>query len=1140
MGVKYTRRGVLFGAEGNLSLRSDFTEEEVTDGIVEFAGTPVPVVFGTRYVIPVVTGWEGRDDFITKFYRPQTGAVTETRPTRQKRDNDGMIQTDENGQPILEADPFAVRMTVLTMRWVLCLGAEAYISRLQMDNHIIHIRPERLPRTSFSDSRRFFDEARGWQNAGAARFIVAEQDSDVFGGGESGGLGYPYSRHAYHANTKLSEFWLTAGYPGMPTHEIIDRFSPAKNVVSLYFDNFNFGGKRPIPKARVALTRVRLQTTVDDDGDPISQWETIGNLHVISQLRAPNVNPYYLIVLDSTLEKAQREQVKRYLMSLPYDESGTQYHIIRASYYIGSTRQAEVVETVLTEDGDREQTQRNLLEERLDRYISEAGTRSPTIYATNFDKDLAETIVKTYADHMYSVHNRRNSRAGVVALFLTDMFIASDNNRDTVSVNLFHTQAPLNLLLYPSVSAAGDNGAFPTANQIEGLKRFQPEVHLTLFQYIDTDGPYRYRINPRYRATLPSNIGYTYLFDWDTDTRITVGGGFASPDSVDSFYNRFQVAREFGYTMNPIHALREALTNPDWGEGVPEEKINQASFKAAAEVCKKEGLDYCYVHKTLGGVDRLVTGITDYIDAMVWYDGYTDSVRIQLIREDYDITNLPTYDESTIAGIENYRRMNSNEVTNSVTVKYHDAALGADEVVTVHDMEASFRSGGVRSETFNYDGCATLTAAVRVADRELTSLSRSVITFTAKLYTGDDILGLGDPIVISYRDLGLKSIVMRVTRILYGDGTTGGISVDLVQDVFADLSLFGDVVEVEPYLTVNEAPPFVRLDSEVSFLEQGYFDLTGTTPFSNPHNRWLKAGVRYNSDLTDDAYVAVESVTLNPSIGRLLTDIQPLNSDPRSQGLWVQVMISPDPSGDEYVRIGDEIFYVERARKIADDIHELLLTRRAERDTVATRGIISHGTDVWFLDRLWVDSEVWDGSRVHALFQSGVHGDTELLDPDVDFIGRGNRPLPPAYVSVDNMFGDRVRTDGSFVIRWLPRRSQFGIFVDTEVVLDLSYNGTSIFTTRVNPSTINGQIVEGRANISRAELTAGVPSGAGLLQLTVESVWQGRKSWQKWVMDIEWSLIAPPRCGWDFDWGADWGGTDCGGFGRKWSEAYSR
>ena len=1146
MGVKVTRRGVIFGAEGNLSLRSDYSEIEITDGVVEFAGTPVPVVFGTRYVDPIVTGWEGLSDFITKFYKPGEPGVTDTVPTRVKRDSEGNIETGPDGEALTEPDPRAVRMTVLTMRWVLCLGASARLGRFYMNNQLINIYRDSLPvAENNSESRRLLAEAEAWVRARTTRFVVAEQAADDFGGGDSGGVGYPWGRLRYSGDSQLSEFWLCNGYPGQPTNEVIDRGSPCKNVISLFFHNFNFGGKRPIPKARVAVQRLWYQTTLGDDGRPVEQWQTDDNLHIVSELKPPDANPYYLIVLDSTLDKTAREKVRDYLLTLPYDESGTQYHIIRASYYTTpSNRVAEVVESVINEDGDREQTQRNLLKDRLDSYVNAAGSTSPARRATSFDLTLARRIASTYADHMYSVHNRRESRQGVIALFLTDMFVINNGIRSTLESSLRSTLGPLWLLKYPNSVTAGANGAFPTSRQIEGVKRFQPELKLTMFKYLDTStAVYRYRgVSPSYSETTPTVSGFAAFREWNTPGRdILLGSLYGAYDNdaiatLDEFRSAFQIAATFGWTMNPVHALREALTNPDWGEGVPADKINEADFLSSAKVCKEEGLDYCYVHKQLGGVERVVTGITDYIDAMVWYDPYTDSVRMNLIREDYDINNLPTYDESTIAGIENYRRMNTNELTNSVTVKYHDAALGSNETITIHDLEASFRSGGVISATFNYDGCARLNAAARVADRELVSLSRSIITFTVKLHTGDHVLGLGDPVVISYRDLGIQSVVMRVTRILYGDGTTGGISVDLVQDVFADLKLFGDIVEVEPYLTISEAPPFIRLDAEVAFLEQGYFDLPTALPFDNPQNRWLKAGVRYTPQIDDDAYVSIDEVIQLPSIGELLTDIPPLYSDPRTEVFWIEVRINPEPTPNNYVRIGDEIFKTGTVRKISDDTYRIQLTARAQRDTVATGLGIPFGADVWFLDRLWIDQDIWDGSLVHALFHSGVHNSTELLRPDVDFIGRGNRPQPPEYVSVNRMFGTHFSIDGAFEVRWKPRTDKDAI--GQEVQITLTYEDTVIFRQSAGVDIYQGQISEQVAVISLAELNRGVPSGAGILQLEAKTVWQGRDSWQKWNFTIDWSAVARNRCGFGFDFGHNWSGDRCGGWGRDYDEQY--
>jgi len=1123
MGVRVTKRGVIFGAEGNLSLRSDYAEIEVTDGIVEFAGTPVPVVFGTRYLDPIVTGWDGLAGSITKWYNPRDdgSGVTDQVPTRN------------NAQGHAVALEEAVRMTVLTMRWVLCLGRIDYFSRILMNNQRVTFLGRVLPtsadtRSNASENRRLLAEAKSWQDNGAIRVEIGWSDADLFGGGMSGGPGYPRDRGNYSANTKLSECWLAFG--GLPYKEAIDHGGQAQGVTSIFFDNFNFGGKRPLPKTQVGVTRVNRLTEVDSDGNFKPQWQTEDDLHIVSQLHSPDTNPYYLIVLDRTLSKSQREVVRDCMLTMPYDESGTQYHFILLPYASNGI----VVEDVLNEAGDRQLTQRNLLRDRLQQYVDNAGSNSPSRWPSGFTASASRRVAQTYLEHMGNVLRRRATEKGMIMVFTTDIF--------TASYNLNSLVAEATILTTPSFydRTATETG-YPSTKNVEVSKRFPAEIVLTMFKYLDTSAAssssWRYRIpSPRYSPVVPRD--YNLLPAWDSNGIITLA---STPDGrkIDprAFPSVTSISIPFGFTLNPVHAMREALTNPDWGEAVPEDKINEADFLSSARVCKQEGLDYCFVHKQLGGVDQLVTGITDYIDAFVWYDGYTDSVRMNLIREDYDINNLPTFDESTIAGIENYRRVNSNELTNSVTVKYHDAALGSSETVTVHDLEASFRAGGVVAATYNYDGCARLNAAARVADRELAALSRSIITFTVKLHTGDHVLGLGDPVVISYRDLGLQSAVMRVTRILYGDGTTGGISVDLVQDVFADLKLFGDIVEVEPYASIAQAPPFIDLEVEVVFLEQGYFDLTTTRAFENTQNRWLKAGTRYTPQIDEGAYVSIDEVIQVPAIGELLIDVPPLYSDPRTEVFWIEVKINPEPTANNYVRIGDEIFKTGVVRKTGDDTYQIQLTARAQRDTVASSVAHRSGVDVWFLDRLWIDQTIWDGSLVHALFHSGVHNSTELLRPNVDFISRGNLAQPPEYVSVNNQFGTHFSVDGAFVVRWKPRTDQPAI--GQEVHLTISYKGAVIFLQSAGVTVdFHGEIQEEVVRVSLAELNRGVPDGAGILQLEAKTVWEGRDSWQKWEFTIDWSAVARNRCGFGYDYGHNWSGDRCGGWGRDYDEQY--
>ena len=1134
---RYEIRGVLFGAEGNLITRADFAEQEITDGIVEFAGEPVPVVFGTRYVDPVVTGWEGLSDFITKYWFPGVDMVTNT------PQHDSLANARQE-----------VTMTVLTMRWVLCLGAADSISQIQMQNlRVNYVNQNQLPSTYVPRDKALYDQAVAWRAAGALRLVVNASDADLFGGGQSGGVGYPFGRDVYSSKTQLSEIWVMVGGAGnpdpsdpskllpLPNEPVIDHDTTAPAVTSMFFNNFNFGGRRPIPKTRIGLQRIGFLTERQADGEFKPQWHADDepDLARISLLQPPNLNPYYLIVLDQTLEKAQREVIRSYLLELPYDEEGTQYQFIMLGYYeVGEDgRTDNVAEDVISERGDREQTMQNLLKDRLDQYVNDAVAGSILERCTNFGVVEAELIAKTYATHMYSVHSRRTSETGVICTFVSDLYSADSTGWFK---SLFGVKRWTDGLQYPNQITVDDMSTAPQFNELQkqGLLRFQPEMHLTQIRY--ASGSSYSDINTRYSSEVPIGVDYNRLLGFDTSGSVSVIAGNAqarqAQDTPYRWLNRFAFALPFGYSMNPIHAVREAYTNPDWGEGIAEATINESDFLAAARVCKEEGLDYCFIHNKLGGVDQLVTSITDYVDGVSYYDHYTDSVRLRLIREDYDITNLPVYNEGNIAEVTNYRRQNSNHLVNSVTVRFHNASLGSDETVTVHDLEAAFRSGGTVSATFNYDGCATHSAALKTAERELVALSRSIVSFTLKIEEGDSPLGLGDPIVVTYRDLGIEQVVMRVTRIGYGDGTTGGITVDLIQDVFADLTLFGKLIDVEPYSSINAAPPFARLDLEVAFLEASYWDIVGIrNPFNNPQARYLKAGHRYDANLNDEAYITIDGNVVAPNIGRLLTDIQPLTSDPNSVGLTLQVQIKPEPVGD-LLRIGNEIMHINNRRRTSDDVWDIHIDKRAQLDTVATNGVIGHGADVWFLGGAWIDDKVWDGSRIHTLFQSGIHTDTELLLPEIDFISRGNLPQPPEYVTVNNMFGN-VSVDGAFTVRWKARddRPADGQTVEIEL---RNVAGGSIFRQSTAVTRYRGQIEEQSAIISLAELNTGVPSGAGILRLTVGSSWQGRASWQKWTTLIDWSAARRNRCGWGYTFGSDWSGADCGGYGRQWDQDY--
>ena len=580
--------------------------------------------------------------------------------------------------------------------------------------------------------------------------------------------------------------------------------------------------------------------------------------------------------------------------------------------------------------------------------------------------------------------------------------------------------------------------------------------------------------------------------------------------------------------MNPVVAIREMLTDPDWGEGVAETQIDDGSFIVAARTCRDEGLKYCAAHDKLGGVDKIVKSATDYVDGILFYEAATDQVRLKLIREDYTFTNIPAFDETNISSLKNYQRQHGHELINSVTIKYHDALKGSNDTVTVHDLESSSRVKRVISATLNYDGCATKLAAVRVAERELTALSKAVISFTATV-NATEVLGLGDAILVSWQDLDLARIVMRISKIDYGDGTTGGITLHLIQDVFANLATFDDLVGDEPL--PDDTPTLINLQENVKFLEMSNVDVNslsnpaGDPIILSPTGKYVKAGIKYDSTVTANTFVTIDGQRVRFSIGTLLDDIHPLTDDPRSavrQGLLIYVY--GVASRTRYIRVNDEIMQVTlTGTTISDNIYEYQITRRAIDDTVSPPTKHPAGSDVWFLDDMWKYADNWDGvTPFVSLVQQGVYLDRELVTPNINFINRHTLPYPPSFVTVNGSYRARARVDGDINIVWGHRISYQGQTAsvrlmngDQQILLHQFNEPTQAFTIRSDIINLTGEHE---------------------LVLYVGSSFNRLNSWQSWVFNIDWSSTIRQRTGWSYNWGNDWGGDDASGWGFDWNK----
>ncbi|MFO7920046.1 MAG: VWA domain-containing protein, partial [Nioella sp.] len=268
------------------------------------------------------------------------------------------------------------------------------------------------------------------------------------------------------------------------------------------------------------------------------------------------------------------------------------------------------------------------------------------------------------------------------------------------------------------------------------------------------------------------------------DTTPIDGVPVVSPGNAGALVASLRLAFGQGPDMNPAHILRECLTNPDWGLGAQEADIG-ASFATAADTLFTEGFGLSLIWQRDSSIEAFMSDVLDHVDATLYVDHRTGLWELRLIRADYDPAAIPLFDETSVVDWGTLKRPEPGDLINSVTLRYTDAGSNSTGAVTVTDTALVQQMGEVIATTVEYPGIRHQGLAVRVAERDLRSLSTPVLSGEIVLQRRADSLRPGDVIALDSLHRGLDHLPMRVSEIDRGDGRDNGIRVKITEDVFA-------------------------------------------------------------------------------------------------------------------------------------------------------------------------------------------------------------------------------------------------------------------------------------------------------------------------------------------------------------------
>jgi len=235
---------------------------------------------------------------------------------------------------------------------------------------------------------------------------------------------------------------------------------------------------------------------------------------------------------------------------------------------------------------------------------------------------------------------------------------------------------------------------------------------------------------------------------------------------------------DVGGNANPIHIIYELITDHGLGQ------IDQTSFTNAARTLYNEkfGMSITW---TGGSIEEFLQLILDHIGGVLFVNPTTGLFQIRLIRNDYNISSLPVFDESSIKEMVSYQRIALADTINQLTVYYTDMNTGEERSICVQDLANFAAQGRVVSDEKKYLGITNLSLATNVAVRDLSASAAMLSKLTIKVSRKAYNLVPGDVFVFKWPKLGIEQMVFRVGEVNYGTLNDSTITIDAIEDVYS-------------------------------------------------------------------------------------------------------------------------------------------------------------------------------------------------------------------------------------------------------------------------------------------------------------------------------------------------------------------
>lgn len=483
-----------------------------------------------------------------------------------------------------------------------------------------------------------------------------------------------------------------------------------------------------------------------------------------------------------------------------------------------------------------------------------------------------------------------------------------------------------------------------------------------------------------------------------------------------------------GLDANPMEIIYDALT-AKWGRlGIDTALIDTTSWRAAALTLYNENNGMSLKLEASNTGKSVADEVMRQIDGLMYQDPENMKIVTKLLREDYDINDLPVLDVSIVKDFSNFAKTTWDSTFNQCRVTfsnrdkdYKDGVAAAQDFANINFQQR------VRSTELSFPGVTVPELASRLASRALGVYSVPLYKCDLKCTRKASSLRPGDVFVLNWEPFNLERMVMRVQKIDLGDLTDGTITMSVIQDKFAANSMVFAPPEQTGWQPIDTAahPVLTRKIFEVpKFILQA----SGVAPADNQGGLYVVARApgsqsqTFDAEQTTDAfatmYLGLDDALYTPS-GRLTANYSDsAGGAARFDATGFTVDLLSDASvllsdsnrnnytdGKGLIVVGNEIMSYAGYTNNGDGSYTLKNISRGFLDTLP----IAHTTgeyvffiqgqdglsETLFSDTATVTTRLRDNTATATL-----PVDSALTDA-VAMARRAFRPAPPAYMTAN-------------------------------------------------------------------------------------------------------------------------------------------